>query len=191
MRANAIYVLLYASGAYGLVLWPPVHNIVETIAGPLGRVLAPAVESLPLGIRIVLALVLFDVLAYWVHRAAHASPLLWRIHRVHHSDSALGPTTTFRFHVIEIVWRMAVQFLPLYLLGIAAEIPAAAWLALLAFNVLAHSDLSWTFGAFGRAVVSPAYHASHHRANTPVNFGMFFAVWDLYFRTSATNPKSS
>src|SRR4029079_8123077 len=116
-----------------------VHDVVETIAGPLRRGMAPAVEQLPLGIRVVLALVLFDVLAYWVHRAAHASPLLWRIHRVHHSESALGPTTTFRFHVIGIVWRMAVQFLPLYLLGIAAEIPTAAWLALLAFNVLAHS----------------------------------------------------
>lgn len=183
MRANAIYVLLYASGFYGLVLWPPIQSAVSAIAEPLRRAIAPAVEPLPLGIRFLLALIVFDALAYWVHRAAHASPLLWRFHRVHHSDSDLGATTTFRFHIVEIAWRMAVQFLPLYLLGIAAAIPPAAYLSLLAFNVLAHSDLPWHFGIAGRAIVSPSYHAVHHRDG--VNFGMFFVWWDGWFGTRA------
>ncbi len=190
MRANAIYVLLYASGFYGLVLWPPIQSAVTAVAEPLRRAIAPAVEHLPLGVRFVLALVIFDALAYWVHRAAHASPLLWRFHRVHHSDSGLGPTTTFRFHLVEIAWRMAVQFFPIYLLGIAASIPPAAWIALLAFNILAHSDLSWTFGLAGRAIVSPVYHASHHRAGTHANFGMFLVVWDRWFSTRSSEARA-
>lgn len=89
MRANAVYVLLYASGIYGLVLWPPVQRVVTAVAEPLRRALALEVEHLPLLVRVILALAAFDALAYWVHRAAHASPLLWRIHRVHHSDPCL------------------------------------------------------------------------------------------------------
>ena len=183
MRANAVYVLLYASGLYGLVLWPPVHRLVTAAAEPLRIVLAPAVAHLPLAVRCVLALIVFDALAYWVHRAAHASPLLWRVHRVHHADPDFGPMTTFRFHVLEIAWRMAIQFLPLYLLGIAAGLPRSVYAALLVFNVLAHSDLHWTFGRLGGTVVSPAYHAVHHRSESASNFGMYFVVWDRWFGT--------
>jgi sterol desaturase/sphingolipid hydroxylase (fatty acid hydroxylase superfamily) len=185
MRANTIYALLYASGVYGLVLWPPVRAAVTAVAEPLRRAIDPAVGQLPLPIRCILALIAFDALAYWVHRAAHASPLLWRVHRLHHSDPELGPLTTFRFHVVEIAWRMAVQFLPLYVLGIAASIPPAGYAAMLVFNVLAHSGLDWTYGLLGRAVVSPAYHAVHHRRASAANFGMFFTVWDRWFGTRA------
>jgi sterol desaturase/sphingolipid hydroxylase (fatty acid hydroxylase superfamily) len=188
MRANVVYALLYASGIYGLVLWPPIERAVTAIADPLRRGLAPAVASLPLPLRCALAFLLFDALAYWVHRAAHASPLLWRIHRVHHADPLLGPLTTFRFHVVEIAWRMAVQFLPLYLLGIAAEIPSGIYAVLLLFHVLAHSDLSWSFGAVGRAVVSPAYHAVHHRSESGGNYGMYFTWWDAWFGTASSSP---
>jgi sterol desaturase/sphingolipid hydroxylase (fatty acid hydroxylase superfamily) len=183
MRANAVYVLLYASGLYGVALWPAVHRAVTAAAEPLRIVLAPAVAHLPLTVRCVLALIVFDALAYWVHRAAHASPLLWRVHRIHHSDPDFGPMTTFRFHVLEIAWRMAIQFLPLYLLGIATGLPRSVYVALLLFNVLAHSDLGWTFGRAGGAVVSPAYHAVHHRSEKAANFGMFFVVWDAWFGT--------
>ena len=187
MRANAVYVLLYASGIYGLVLWPPIHGAVATAAEPLRAAVAPIVEPLPLLVRCALALIAFDALAYWVHRAAHASPLLWRVHRIHHSDPNLGPMTTFRFHVLEIAWRMAMQFLPLYILGIAAALPRGVYVALLLFNVLAHSDLRWTFGLLGHTVVSPAYHATHHRAESAANFGMFFVVWDAWFGTRVEN----
>ncbi len=179
MRRNALYILLYACGVYGLVLWPPVTAAVTAIAAPLRNLIADDVERIPLVVRCVAALLVFDLLAYWVHRAAHANALLWRIHRVHHSDPDLGPSTTFRFHAVEIAWRMAVQFLPLYLLGVVAAIPSAVYLALLVFNLVAHSDLNWRFGP----LVGPAYHGVHHR-NGRANFGMFFVAWDVLFRTA-------
>jgi sterol desaturase/sphingolipid hydroxylase (fatty acid hydroxylase superfamily) len=191
MRANAIYLLLYASGIYGLVLWPPVRGFVTIIAEPLRRGIAPALVHLPLSVRCVVALIVFDALAYWVHRAAHAWPLLWRVHRVHHSDPDFGPMTTFRFHVLEIAWRMAVQLLPLYILGIAASIPSSVWAVLLAFNVFAHSNLGWTFGPLRGAIVSPAFHAQHHRSETAMHFGMFFAVWDIWFGTAQRSSPAS
>jgi sterol desaturase/sphingolipid hydroxylase (fatty acid hydroxylase superfamily) len=179
MRRNALYILLYAGGVYAFVLWPPVTAAVTFLAAPLHNLIANDLERIPLLARCVAALIAFDLLAYWVHRAAHASALLWRIHRVHHSDPDLGPWITFRFHVVEIAWRMALQFLPLYLLGVVADIPNAVYLVLLVFNLVAHSDLDWRFGP----LVGPAYHGVHHR-DGGANFGMFFVVWDRIFRTA-------
>ncbi|HVE73045.1 MAG TPA: sterol desaturase family protein [Thermoanaerobaculia bacterium] len=179
---NVVYMLLYASGIYGLVLWPPIETVMTAIAEPLRRVLAGHIDSVPMLVRCVIAFVAVDALAYWIHRAAHANALLWRFHRTHHDGPELGVLTTFRFNVVEIAWRMALQFLPLHLLGIAADIPAGAILALLAFNVLAHSDRDWHFGVIGHAFVSPAYHGTHHREER-ANYGMYLVVWDRLFGT--------
>lgn len=175
MRRNALYIVLYLSGAYAFFLWPPITAAVTLLAEPLRRALD---NDLPLIVRCTLALIAFDLLAYWIHRAAHASPLLWRFHRVHHSDPDLGPWITFRFHVVEIAWRMAIQFFPLYVLGVAAAIPTSVYLAIVVFNLIAHSDLDWRFGP----LVGPAYHGVHHR-DGHANFAMFFVAWDGLFGT--------
>ena len=179
---NLVYALLYASGIYGLVLWPPIQSAVTWMAEPLRRVLEGPLEDVPLLARCAIAFVAVDALAYGMHRAAHAVPLLWRLHRVHHEGPELGVLTTFRFHVGEIAWRMALQFLPLHLLGIAASIPTEAILVLLAFNMLAHSNRDWRLGLLGHAVVSPAYHRTHHHHDR-ANYGMYLTVWDALFRT--------
>ena len=179
---DVVYLLLYFSGVYTLVLWPPIQAGVQLAAGPLLARLGGAIDGIPLLARCAIALAAADALAYWMHRAAHANPWLWRLHRVHHSAPSLNVLTTFRFHFLEIAWRMALQYLPLYLLGVAASIPPAAIFALLAFNVLAHSSLDWDLGFLGRAVVSPAYHGTHHREER-ANYGMYLTVWDSLFGT--------
>ena len=179
---NVVYMLLYASGIYGLVLWPPIETAMIALAEPLRRLLASHIDSVPIVARGLIAFVAVDALASWIHRAAHANALLWRFHRTHHDGPELGVLTTFRFNVIEIAWRMALQFLPLHLLGIAADIPIAVILVLLAFNMLAHSDRAWHFGVLGNAVVSPAYHGTHHREER-ANYGMYLVVWDRIFGT--------
>lgn len=178
--SNVVYLLLYASGIYGFLLWPPIERAVTWLAEPLRNAIAEDVERVPLLVRCVIAFIVVDALAYWLHRAAHANAWLWRFHRVHHEGPRLGVLTTFRFHVGEIAWRMAAQFVPLYVLG--ADVPTEAVLALLAFNMLAHSNREWRFGLLGKAVVSPAYHGTHHREER-ANFGMYLTVWDAMFGT--------
>src|SRR5262245_45231287 len=43
------------------------------------------------------ALLLIDLWMYAWHRANHRIPLLWRFHRVHHSDTRMDVTTAGRF----------------------------------------------------------------------------------------------
>ena len=59
--------------------------------------------ALPLWARGVLTLVVVDLVNYLRHWAFHKIPLLWRIHKIHHSDVALDASTFGRFHPLEIV----------------------------------------------------------------------------------------
>ena len=54
--------------------------------------------SLPFWLEILFALVLLDLAIYWQHKMLHAVPLLWRIHRMHHTDIDFDVSTGVRFH---------------------------------------------------------------------------------------------
>ena len=56
--------------------------------------------SLPFWLEILFALVLLDLAIYWQHKMLHAVPLLWRIHRMHHTDIDFDISTGVRFHPI-------------------------------------------------------------------------------------------
>ena len=49
--------------------------------------------GLPLAAEVALVFLLLDFWRYWEHRGYHEVPLLWRVHLVHHSDTALDITT--------------------------------------------------------------------------------------------------
>ncbi|NND66630.1 MAG: sterol desaturase family protein [Halioglobus sp.] len=42
-----------------------------------------------------------DFSYYWWHRAQHTFPVLWELHKLHHSDEHLNSTTIFRSHFLE------------------------------------------------------------------------------------------
>ena len=69
-----------------------VNTVLMSTAGgavldALGALAAPRPFSVW---RLGLALVLGDVCGYWLHRAMHHVPALWRWHRVHHAPTHLG-----------------------------------------------------------------------------------------------------
>ena len=47
-----------------------------------------------------LMILVVDLMRYWVHRACHHFPALWRLHEVHHSPRLLYSMNTSRFHPI-------------------------------------------------------------------------------------------
>src|SRR6266511_997254 len=47
---------------------------------------------------LLLAVFTFELISYWFHRALHTFPILWRLHAVHHSDTEVDFTTTYRNH---------------------------------------------------------------------------------------------
>ena len=51
--------------------------------------LQAAVAALPLAVQVLLAVAAADLFQYWIHRAFHAFPALWRFHAIHHSSEEM------------------------------------------------------------------------------------------------------
>src|SRR5690606_20902763 len=71
----------------------------------------------PYPLAFVLSVIALDFIIYLQHVMFHAVPVLWRLHRVHHSDVDLDASSGIRFHVIEIVLSMIVKLAAIVTLG--------------------------------------------------------------------------
>src|SRR5260370_14948276 len=62
-----------------------------------------------------------DLLTYWLHRSYHRVPLLWRFHRVHHTDLDLDVSSASRFHLGEVLASSVAKLAFVALLGISYQ----------------------------------------------------------------------
>ena len=141
-----------------------------------------------------ISLILASLAAYALHWASHANPLLWRFHRVHHSDVFFDATTTLRHHPVEMIAAILL-LTPVYALGGLS--PAAIAFYLMAeelFGVATHANIrlperyEWRLAL---VFVTPSLHRLHHsnvRAETDSNYGDVFSFWDRLFRTFLAAP---
>ena len=60
----------------------------------------------PIWTQALLMILVVDFLSYWLHRAAHQSDALWRLHSVHHSVEQMYWLNTARFHLLEKAMQM-------------------------------------------------------------------------------------
>ncbi len=163
------------SGRTGLLVWLGFDH---------GRSFAP----------VIIGIFLLDFVAYLLHRVMHSVPLLWRLHQVHHSDTAMNASTHFRQHPLSFIVTIALQLPILWLLGI----PGISWVlyALLAAAVELwhHSAMSLPPGldrSLRWFVVTPTFHRTHHsreRKFHDANYSAVFPVWDRLFGTVAAAP---
>ncbi|HKR36630.1 MAG TPA: sterol desaturase family protein [Steroidobacteraceae bacterium] len=130
-----------------------------------------------------------DAATYLVHRLMHQIPLLWRVHLVHHIDTAVDATTAFRQHPIEGVLRFSFLAATAFALG-APPAAIALYRLLGALNsVLEHANIRVP-RALDRLLVwlwvTPDMHKVHHsrdRAETDSNYANLFSFFDRMFRT--------
>lgn len=136
-----------------------------------------------------LTVVLFDLVTYAIHRLFHRLAWLWRLHRVHHSDSQLDVTTAVRFHPLEVIFSALVQAGLIVVLGAAPLSVAGFEAALLMANQFQHSALRIVLGAdlaLRRIIVTPGMHRIHHSvqpAQYQSNFATIFSCWDRLLGT--------
>jgi sterol desaturase/sphingolipid hydroxylase (fatty acid hydroxylase superfamily) len=146
--------------------------------------------GLPSGLRIVIAIISLDVLAYAQHRLLHRFDILWRFHAVHHSDPEVDVTTTFRHHPIEAIFNGALIGGVAVAIGFSwIEIAVYTWFAYVV-ELIAHANLtlpSWLGAPLGRLIVTPEFHHFHHSrvsAEANANFGQALSIWDRLFGTA-------
>lgn len=135
------------------------------------------------------ALVIDFSTSYLAHRLMHHSPILWRFHRVHHSDDFVDATTTFRTHPVETVWRFLFAIVPVWVFGIPPSAVVIQRLLQAANGVLQHANIR-LWRPVDRAVslvfVTPDVHKIHHSCEvveTNSNYGNVIAVYDRILGT--------
>ena len=133
--------------------------------------------------------VLFDLWMYLWHRANHAVPLLWRFHRMHHSDPEMDVTSAVRFHTGEVVLSALARLAVVPLLGMTLEQLALYEMVFLPVVLFHHSNVSlprWIDHGLLAMIVTPAMHRVHHsrlRPETDSNYGSVFPYWDYLARS--------
>lgn len=142
----------------------------------------------------IVGFLLLDLAVYAQHAAFHFSPLLWRIHRVHHADTEMDVSTGIRFHPVEILISQAWKIAVVVVLGVPAVAVLVFEIALNATSMFSHSNLRlprWADALARRVIVTPDMHRVHHstalnEANS--NFGFNLSIWDRIFATYRAEP---
>jgi ornithine lipid hydroxylase len=94
---------------------------------------------------------------------------------------------TARFHFLDIVLQVILQFSPLYLVGLCSE-DIFFW-HLIFYNVvglLSHCNINAECGIFNYIFNTPELHRWHHSkkiVENNTNYGQILCVWDLAFGT--------
>ena len=140
-------------------------------------------------VRIAVGFVLLDVWTYWWHRANHRWPLLWRFHRMHHSDPALDVTSAVRFHCGELLLSAGLRLLLIPLVGLPLTALIVYDGVVAASTQFHHANIGLGNRAdilFRSFIVSPNMHKLHHSQlliETHSNYATVFSCWDRLFGT--------
>ena len=173
----------------GLILLVPITLIAAALFALFNQFGVFNLIQLGLWTKIVACWLILDLLMYALHRAYHGIGLLWRFHKVHHSDQALDLTTTFRTHPVETLITLLVRAGAIVLLGmpllgvIIYEIVVCAMALFIHANMRLNRSLD---NLLRWILVTPSLHRIHHGADPEEygsNFGLVISVWDRVFGT--------
>lgn len=146
--------------------------------------------ELPKWLKLLLGVAMLHMTTYWFHRMSHNIPLLWRFHRVHHSDTSMDSTTYFRSHPIELLfWFGTSNILVAGIFGINLLTLGLYFVIATPFFVVEHVNLKfpvWLDKTLGWVITSPNLHKIHHEQDeyfTNSNYADIFILWDRLFET--------
>lgn len=156
---------------------------IDRVAGASGRGLLRGASSLTL---LVLFVVGHDFVAYWIHRAQHRFPLLWRFHEAHHSSTDVDWLAGSRSHFVEILVNQTIEFAPMVLLGATPDLLLMKGAVDAVWGMFIHANVRISLGPLGLVINGPGLHRAHHERafeGHGANFGTKLACWDRLFGT--------
>jgi len=124
--------------------------------------LTAAVQSQPLWLQAIEALLIADIGFYVAHRIFHAVPFLWRFHAVHHSIEEMDWLAAHRVHPVDQILTKSASYVPLFALGFSTEAVLIYVLIYHWQSVFIHSNTRIKFGPLKWLIASPQFHHWHH-----------------------------
>jgi sterol desaturase/sphingolipid hydroxylase (fatty acid hydroxylase superfamily) len=175
------------------------HAVLATILGDLGH--ASEYLTVPTLVLFTITMLLaYDISYYLYHNLQHRIPILWELHKVHHSAEVMVGTTKDRIHPIDDVMNRVWDGLitgPVYGFWLFFAFDPVE-LTILGVNVyvlrniimmdfVRHTHLKISFGSLLNSIIlCPHYHQLHHSTNPKHfdrNFGLMLSIWDRLFGT--------
>jgi sterol desaturase/sphingolipid hydroxylase (fatty acid hydroxylase superfamily) len=174
--------------------------ILSSIVGPPTEPVEPAGPLLLVAFTVTM-LIAYDLSYYLYHRMQHRIPILWELHKVHHSAQVMIGVTRDRVHPIdEIMNRWWDGLIPGLCYGIwlfFALDPVELTVfglnvymlrnTILMMDFVRHTHLKLSYGRHLNAILlSPHYHQLHHsiaEKHWDKNFGLGLVIWDRMFGT--------
>ena len=146
--------------------------------------------EIPLWLKLILGVAMIDLVTYWFHRMAHNIPVVWRFHRVHHSDTSMDSSTYFRGHPIEVFfWFGLSNVVAVGIFGLDLMTLGLYYVIATPFFVIEHVNLKfpkWWDKTIGWLITTPNLHKVHHEQDehyTNSNYADIFILWDRIFGT--------
>ena len=174
------------------------------VTGKLGLWLAPQYQGvladLPWWGMVLMLLVVDDLTQYWWHRLSH-SPLLWPLHRAHHSAEYMSIRITFRNNFFYYLMMPGLWLAgALLYMGVGGMVYAVYIVVKLLVILGAHCAWPWDAPLYRirwlrpvmwvveRTISTPATHWAHHAITNADgvghykgNFGNLLFIWDMIF----------
>ena len=149
-----------------------------------------------------------DLTQYWWHRLSH-SPLLWPLHRAHHSAAYMSIRITYRNNFFYYLMMPGLWFAgALLYLGVSGMVYALYVVVKLGVIMGAHCAWRWDeplykipalrplMWVLERTISTPATHWAHHAitqkdgvGHYKGNFGNLLFIWDIIFGSAYITRK--
>ncbi|MFQ5965415.1 MAG: sterol desaturase family protein [Candidatus Scalinduaceae bacterium] len=159
----------------------------------LGVMNLEQMSVLPHWVIIIITIIFLDFVLYIWHILNHIMPLLWRFHRVHHSDLNMDVSTATRFHIGELAISAVIKIALIYFIGATLKTVIIYESAMVFCAQFHHSSLKvpgWFETIFWILFVPPSMHRIHHSVITKEmdsNYGTILSIWDRIIGTLITD----
>lgn len=144
-------------------------------------------------------LVAYDFSYYLYHNAQHRIPILWELHKVHHSAEVMVGVTKDRVHPLDEfmnrVWDGVIPGVCYGLWSLFVLDPVEVMVLgvnvyvmrdILMMDFVRHTHLPISYGRLNALMLPPYWHQLHHSVaekHADKNFGLMFSFWDRLFGT--------
>ena len=172
--------------------------VTERFAETLGVLIAASlvatkgfgpIADLPLGVQVVFALAVFDLLWYGYHRTAHSSGRLWRVHGVHHAPAQLYALMHLVFHPFDLLAsRFVVATIAFRFTGVKPDAIFVAVVIISLQQMISHVNADIRVGPLNYVLIGTETHRYHHSAEDRGNYGSVTPLWDIVFGTFIYEP---
>ncbi|MCP3708851.1 sterol desaturase family protein [Paraburkholderia sp. CNPSo 3274] len=176
--------------------------LLVALAWPIARFLSQrkgVLAHVSVWLMFFVILMIDDYLNYWLHRMAHQWPLLWRLHKPHHTPTYLnvlmaGRENTFYYFLVPALWMAPI----LIYLG-AGTASALVFGFKGVVTPLQHTGYRWDLwlrryragrllDIVEKVVVLQDFHHAHHGigryGNASSNYGNILCIWDVLHGTT-------